>query len=106
MLQSTYKYSVQRAAHPNWVNAFAVISREHFLAFDVQSAAPRLTQPFLQIHGPNALNPAWAERVFNAVPGQKTRVTIQSKGQTDVYDDPTILATAADHTADFLAAQL
>ncbi|MEL6999941.1 MAG: alpha/beta hydrolase, partial [Pseudomonadota bacterium] len=61
-LQSTYDYYAHRAVHPNYVNEFAVMSREHFLQFDVQSAAPDLSVPFLMIHGPNALNPAWAEK--------------------------------------------
>ena len=56
-LQSTFDYYAGRARHPNYTNGFAVMSREHFLQFDVQSAAPKLDLPFLMIHGPNALNP-------------------------------------------------
>ena len=34
-LQSTYDYYAGRAAHSNYTNAFAVMSREHFLQFDL-----------------------------------------------------------------------
>ncbi len=101
-LQSTYDYYAHRAAHPNYVNEFAVMSREHFLQFDVQSAAPDLGMPFLMIHGPNALNPAWAEKFFSAVPNTKERHHIESEGQTDIYDDPKIVSAAADFAAQFL----
>lgn len=101
-LQSTYDYYAGRAKHPNYVNAFAVMSREYFLQFDVQTAAPELALPFLMIHGPNALNPSWADKFFNAVPGKKSRYTLQSKGQTDIYDDPAIVSEATAEAAGFL----
>ena len=101
-LQSTYDYYAVRAKHPNYTNAFALMSREHFLQFDVQSAAPDLRLPFLQLHGPNALNPAWADKFFRAVPGEKQRASLFSKGQTDIYDDHAIVGDASDQAADFL----
>ncbi|MEM6623948.1 MAG: alpha/beta hydrolase [Pseudomonadota bacterium] len=105
-LESTYDYYAHRAAHPNYVNAFAVMSREHFLQFDVQSAAAKLSMPFLMIHGPNALNPVWADKFFATVRGTKEQRTIQSKGQTDIYDDPNIVSAAADLTVEFLTRHL
>ncbi|MEO1511301.1 MAG: alpha/beta hydrolase [Planctomycetota bacterium] len=101
-LQSTYDYYAHRARHPNYVNGFAVMSREHFLQFDVQSAAPKLDLPFLMIHGPNALNPKWADRFYAAVPGEKARAGLRSKGQTDIYDDPAIVDEAASLASAFL----
>jgi hypothetical protein len=101
-LQSTYDYYAMRAAHPNYVNGFAVMSREHFLRFDVQSAAPKITMPFFMLHGPNALNPGWAEAFYDSVQGPKQRATILSHGQTDIYDDPVIVADAASRAAYFL----
>lgn len=101
-LQSTYDYYADRAAHPNYVNRFAVMSREHFVQFDVQPAAPRLTAPFLMLHGPNALNPAWAEKFYANVDAPKARGEIVSKGQTDIYDDPAIVEKNADAIARFL----
>lgn len=105
-LQSTFDYYTKRAAHPNYVNAFAVMSREYFIPFDVQSAAPGISMPFLMLHGPNALNPVWADRFFADVPGVKARDTIQSEGQTDIYDDPDIVARAASQASDFLKTHL
>lgn len=105
-LQSTFDYYTKRAAHPNYVNAFAVMSREHFLPFDVQCTAPGISMPFLMLHGPNALNPIWADRFFADVPGVKTRETLQSGGQTDIYDDPDIVARAASQASNFLKTHL
>lgn len=101
-LQSTFDYYAHRAAHANYVNAFAVMSREHFLQFDVQSAAAGITMPFLQIHGPNALSPAWAQKFHAAVPAERSQFSISSQGQTDIYDDPAIVAIAANAAAEFL----
>ena len=101
-LQSTYDYYADRAAHPNYKNSFAVMSREPFLQFDVQSAAPNLSMPFLQIHGPNALSPPWAEQFFTRVEAEKSFVEIRSQGQTDIYDDPTLVAFGSDHATAFL----
>ncbi|MEM7378124.1 MAG: alpha/beta hydrolase [Pseudomonadota bacterium] len=101
-LQSTYDYYTDRAAHPNYVNAFAVMSREPFLQFDVQRAAPGLTQPFLMVHSDNALHPDWADAFYRAVPGEKARHRIESEGQTDIYDDPRIVSDVADRVAAFL----
>ena len=105
-MQSTYEYYAERAAHPNYTNAFAVMSREYFLPFDVQSAASGLSMPFLQVHGPNALNPGWAAKFYDAVTSDKEYFTIASNDQTDIYDDPQIVATAADRVAAFLLAHL
>jgi len=91
-LQSTYDYYAGRAMVDNYKNEFAVMSREHFLRFNVQSAAPGITMPFLQVHGPNALNPKWAQEFFTNVPStNKDYHEIRSEGQTDIYDDPAIV---------------
>lgn len=106
LIQSTYDYYAGRAKHPNYTNAFAVMSREFFLLFDVQSAASGLSMPFLQVHGSNALNPAWAAKFYAAVTSKKEYFAIESNGQTDIYDDPEIVATAADRVATFLRTHL
>ena len=54
-------YGTNRAGVPNYRNAFAVMSREHFLPFDVQAAAPRVSVPTFMVHSRKALSPAWAE---------------------------------------------
>ena len=100
-MESTYDYYARRAAHPNYINEFAVMSREHFISFDVQSAAPEVAAPFLMVHGSNALNPDWADKFFGAVRSPKSRASIRSKGQTDIYDDPQIIKRATSLAAGF-----
>jgi len=95
----TVDYYTRRAIHPNYVNAFAVMSREHFLPFDVQAAAPHLIQPVTMVHSRNALSPQWAESFFGKLPGDKTLSWIESRGQTDIYDDAAIVARASDLVA-------
>jgi len=68
-LQSTYDYyATPRAGVPNYTNAFAVMSREHFLTFDVRSLAPRLTVPFAMVHSEHALSPHWARAFSQDLP--------------------------------------
>lgn len=102
----TFDYYTRRAAHPNYANVFAVMSREHFLPFDVQAVAQRLTQPVTMVHSRNALSPKWAEAFFEKLPGEKSLTWIESKGQTDIYDDPAIVDLAAGLVADGLARAL
>lgn len=70
----TVDYYTRRAAVPTYVNEFAVMSREYFLPFDVQAAAPRLVAPVLMIHSDRALAPSWAHRFYDNVPGRKSLV--------------------------------
>lgn len=105
-LESTFDYYARRAQHPNYINAFAVMSREKFIPFDVQGAAPHIRVPFLMVHGPNALSPAWAERFYSRVPATKVRRELASKGQTDIYDDKTIVSWVAHLAADFLRSNI
>ncbi|MCI5043786.1 MAG: alpha/beta hydrolase, partial [Aquisalinus sp.] len=67
-LQPTYDYyATPRAGVENYTNAFAVMSREHFLQFDVQSAAARLNVPITMVHSQNALSPNWAIKFHDAL---------------------------------------
>lgn len=84
----TVDYYTRRAAVPSYHNAFAVMSREHFLPFDVQAAAPQLAIPVAMAHSEQALSPAWARRFFAALPEPKSIEWLISRGQTDFYDDP------------------
>lgn len=92
----TLDYYLRRAAVPTYLPELAVMSREHFLPFDVQAAAPGLAAPVLMIHSEQALSPAWARRFFDAVPGPKRIEWLVSKGQTDWYDDSTLVAAAGE----------
>jgi hypothetical protein len=95
----TYDYYARRAAVPNYTNEFAVMSREVFLPFDVQAAAPRLAAPVAMVHSENALSPHWARQFHAAVTAPKWIEWIESRGQTDFYDDPRLVGAAADRLA-------
>lgn len=95
-LQETCDYYTRRAAHPNYQNVFAVMSREHFLNFDVQPAAARLRVPMVMVHSEKALSPAWARRFFDALTVPKQIHWLSSRGQVDFYDDPSLVAQSCD----------
>lgn len=92
----TFDYYARRAAVPTYVNAFAVMSRERFVPFDVQAAAPRVTVPTVMVHSDRALSPAWARKFHEALAAPKRLVWTESKGQTDFYDDPGLVEPAAE----------
>jgi len=100
--QELLDYYGGRAAAPNYTNAFAVMSREHFLPFDVQSAAPRLEVPVVMIHSDRALSPHLARSFHEAITAPKTLCWVESRGQTDFYDDPPLVSKASDLLADHL----
>jgi dienelactone hydrolase len=95
----TVDYYCRRAAHPNYRNAFAVMSRERFLPFDVQAIASRVTAHTLMVHAPKALSPAWAEAFAGKLAGPSRLEWLDSQGQTDFYDDPRLVGEAADGLA-------
>lgn len=95
-------YGTPRAGVPNYTNAFAVMSREHFLPFDVQSAAARITVPVMMIHGEKALSPHWARRYYDALGGPKQLHWLESPGQVDFYDRPELVGGACDRLAEHL----
>ena len=96
-LQDTFDYyGTPRAGVPNYKNEFAVMSREHFLQFDVQSAAAKVSVPMTLIHSENALSPPWAQRFHDAIGVDKSLHWLESFGQVDFYDDPALVNAAAD----------
>ncbi len=106
-LQSTYDYyATPRAGVPNYENAFAVMSREHFLTFDVQSAAPQVKAPLLMVHSENGLSPAWARKFHDNLPFEAPLHWIEGPNQTAFYDDPELVAPAADLLADHFMTHL
>lgn len=102
----TVDYYTRRAVHPNYRNAFAVMSREVFIPFDVQAAAPRLSVPTLMIHSERALSPHWATAFAEKLGTHSRLEWVQSRGQTDFYDDPALVALAADRLAGHFRAVL
>jgi hypothetical protein len=99
-------YATSRAAVPNHRNQFAVMSREHFVPFDVQAAAPRLRAPLAMVHSENALSPAWARAFFDAATCTKSFEWVDSKGQVDFYDEPRLVRAACDRIARHLHVHL
>ncbi|MEL7110914.1 MAG: alpha/beta hydrolase [Pseudomonadota bacterium] len=100
-LQSTYDYyATPRAGVPNYTNAFAVMSREHFLQFDVRPAAPKISVPTMMVHSENALSPKWAKSFYASINADKDIRWMDGPNQTAFYDHPGLVATAADHLAE------
>jgi pimeloyl-ACP methyl ester carboxylesterase len=104
--QDTMDYYTRRAAVSNYVNAFAVMSREVFLPFDVQSIACSLTMPVTMVHSEAALSPAWAQKFHDQLSGPKTLQFVKSHGQTDFYDDPLLVGKSANILAEHFALTL
>jgi uncharacterized protein len=106
-LAETYDYyATPRAGVPNYENRFAVMSREHFLPFDVQAAAARLTSPLAMVHSERSLSPSWARRFFAAAPVEKSLDWVESAGQVAFYDTPELVERASDLVATHLARHL
>ena len=99
-LQSTYEYyATPRAGVANYTNAFAVMSREFFLQFDVQSAAPRVSVPMVLVHSENALSPNWAQKFYDDLSCDKTIHWVAGPNQTAFYDQENLVKQATDHLA-------
>ncbi|NOU26360.1 MAG: alpha/beta hydrolase [Polyangiaceae bacterium] len=106
-LPDTYDYyATRRAAVPNYRNELALMSREHFLPFDVQAAAPRVAVPMAMVHAEKALSPAWARRFYERVDAPKSILWVDSENQVDFYDDPRLVRAACDEIALHLRAHL
>ncbi|HKE92793.1 MAG TPA: alpha/beta hydrolase [Povalibacter sp.] len=89
-------YGTPRGAVPNYVNSFAVQSREVTLPFDTMGVADRIQVPTLMVHSERALVPAWARAFYNRVQAPKQELWLDSRGQIDFYDDPRLIDQAAD----------
>ena len=95
-------YATPRASVPNYVNAFAVMSREHFLPFDVQAAAPQIQVPVCMVHSRNALSPDAAEKFYANLSGPKSLTWLEGENQVAFYDAPDLVSRAAEILADHL----
>jgi fermentation-respiration switch protein FrsA (DUF1100 family) len=94
-------YGTPRGAVPNYVNAFAVMSRADTLPYDAQGYAARIRAPTIVVHSEHALAPPLARKFFDALGGRKQIEWVESKGQIDFYDEPSLIAVAADLVAEF-----
>lgn len=99
-------YGTPRGSVPNYVNQFALMSREHTLTWDAQAASYDITVPTIVVHSENALAPGLAKKFFAALGGLKEQVWIDSKGHIDFYDEPERIGPSADHLARHFRAHL
>jgi fermentation-respiration switch protein FrsA (DUF1100 family) len=102
-LREAYEfYGTPRGAVPNYVNGYAVQSLAYSLPFDVRGAADMIEVPVLIVHSDKALAPDLARAFFADVRSPKSDLWLDSQGQIDFYDDPKLIAPAADAVDAFL----
>lgn len=99
-------YETPRGRAPNYVNALAVMSREHTLRWDAQSCAYDISVPTLIIHSRSAVAPELAQKFFSALYGLKEQIWVESEGHVDFYDEPKRIGTAATHLTRHFRAHL
>jgi uncharacterized protein len=103
-LREAYEfYGTPRGAVENYTNGFAVQSLAHTTTFDAQEAAARIRVPFLLIHSEHALAPPLAQQFYAAVRTPKTELWLESRGQIDFYDEPSLIDPAADAITEYYA---
>jgi len=104
-LREAYEfYGTPRGRVPNYVNGYAVQSLAYSLPFDVRGAADTIEAPVLVVHSEQALAPGLARDFYAAVRSPKRDLWLRSVGQIDFYDDPNLIAPAADAVAGFFRA--
>jgi fermentation-respiration switch protein FrsA (DUF1100 family) len=95
-------YGTARGAVPNYVNGFAVQSFAYTTPFDANGVSRSIKVPTLVVHSENALSPALARKFIAGLAGPHEELWLRSVGQIDFYDDPQLIARAADAVAEFL----
>jgi uncharacterized protein len=102
-LREAYEfYGTPRGQVPNYVNGYAVQSSAYTAPFDARGAADALDVPVLIVHSDAALSPDLARAFYGAVESPKQELWLQSQGQIDFYDDPSLITPATDAVAAFL----
>jgi len=97
MAEAYEYYGTERGGQlGHYVNAFAVMSREHTLPYDAQGAADSIAVPTTVVHSDKALAPALARSFFDRLTVSKHLEWLESQGQIDFYDDPRLIALACD----------
>lgn len=103
-LREAYEfYGTRRGQVPNYVNGYAVQSLAYSLPFDARGAADAIEVPVLIVHSERALAPDLARAFYSAVKSPKQELWLESRGQIDFYDDPRLIARAADAVGRSLA---
>lgn len=106
-LREAYEfYGTPRGAVPNYVNGFAVQSFAYTVPFDAVGAARSIKVPTLVVHSENALAPPLARKFIAGLQPQHEDLWLSSVGQIDFYDDPDLIALAADAVTKFFQARL
>jgi uncharacterized protein len=101
-LREAYEfYGTPRGQVPNYTNGYAVQSLAYSLPFDARGAADAIEVPVLIVHSEKALAPDLARAFYAAVQSPKQELWLESQGQIDFYDDPRLIAPAADAVAEF-----
>src|SRR5262245_47354303 len=95
-----------RGAVPNYVNSFAVQSREFTVPFDTMTAADNIRVPTLMVHSERAMLPALARAFYARLQAPKQELWLQSRGQIDFYDDARLIDPAADAIAEHFRVHL
>jgi fermentation-respiration switch protein FrsA (DUF1100 family) len=101
-LREAYEfYGTPRGAVPNYVNGYAVQSFACSVEFDAIGIAHSIRVPTLVVHSEHALAPPFARRFIGGLPGVHEELWLTSVGQIDFYDEPRLIARAADAVAAF-----
>ena len=94
-------YGTARGAVPNDVNGFAVQSFAYTTPFDANGVSRSIKVPTLVVHSENALSPSLARKFIAGLAGPHEELWLRSVGQIDFYDDPQLIARAAESVAQF-----
>jgi alpha/beta superfamily hydrolase len=87
-----------RGAVPQWTNRMAVMSWTEWLDLDGVAAAAKVTQPLLVVHSDGSALPDNVRKAFAAATGPKDLLWTQGE-HTQFYDEPALVAKAADAVA-------
>jgi fermentation-respiration switch protein FrsA (DUF1100 family) len=93
-----YYWDKRRGDVPAWKNALAAMSWEPWLAFDPVREAAGITAATLIIHSDGCVMPDQARRAHAALTGPK-QLHWMTGDHMDFYDDPGLVAEAADAVA-------
>jgi uncharacterized protein len=92
-------YGTSRGMRAGYVNGFAVQSLIHTSTFDSQGAAEEIKVPTVIIHSERALAPSLARAFSQRLTAPNEVHWLNSQGQIDFYDDPTLIAQATELAA-------
>lgn len=95
-LKETYDYYAAEWAVPNYRNEFSLMSREHFLPFDVQKAASRFETPIVMVHSKNALSPHLAKMFYGNVTAPKSLKWLHSNNQVEFYSKNNLIENSVE----------